>query len=290
MARLDVYQLFWGMEELPWKSPTPWSREEQMDRIAEAGFDGAEIDFVDMDEARAVSRLAVDRGLRIRALCFPETTDDLADVLRAVDDVGPEHVNTINVIPRAQPFTVTECVPILESFRDLVDGAGLEMHVDTHRACMTNDLLFMIQLLDAVPWMKLTVDLSQYVVSRQFPWPVDDISEQYVQRILARADALHGRVATPGQVQVPLSFPHHQQWLELFTGWWRAGFRQFRDRAPGDARLAFTAGLGPPGWFYAITGPDGVEVSDRWAETLLLKDLARDLWASLDQEPAEVAD
>ena len=289
MARLDVYQSIWGMEELPWKSSTPWSHHEQMDRIAEAGFDGVEIDFVDMDEAREFSGLAVERGLRIRALCFPETTDDLNDVLNTVNDVGAEHVNNINVLAAAQPFTIAECVPILESFRDLAADAEVEMHIETHRASMTNDLLFMMQLLDAAPWMKLTADLSHYVVGRQFPWPIDDTSEEYVQRVLARAVAFHGRVASPGQVQVPLSFPQHQQWLELFSGWWQTGFRRFRDRADQDARLTFTAELGPPGWFYAITGPDGLEVSDRWAEALLLKDLARELWANLDEEPSGIA-
>lgn len=288
VAQLEVYQSIWGMEELPWKSSSPWSHEEQMDRIAEAGFDGAEIDFVDMDEARAFSRLAIDRGLRIRALCFPETTDELSEVLETIGDVGPEHVNNINVLPMAQPLTIAECVPILESFRDLADDAGVEMHVETHRASMTNDLLFTIQLLDAVPWMNLTADLSHYVVARQFPWPIDDTSEQYIQRILARAVAFHGRVATSSQVQVPLGFPQNKQWLDLFAGWWKAGFRQFRNRAPSDARLTFTAELGPPGWFYALTGPDGLELSDRWAEALLLKDLARELWASLDEEPAEI--
>jgi hypothetical protein len=41
------------------------------------------------------------------------------------------------------------------------------------------------------------------------------------------------------------------------------------------------AELGPP--HYAITTPDGAELSDRWQEALLLKDWARSLWAQAEK-------
>ena len=35
-----------------------------------------------------------------------------------------------------------------------------------------------------------------------------------------------------------------------------------------------------------MTGADGYELSDRWAESCMLKEMVRDLWLRLEGEPA----
>ena len=37
---------------------------------------------------------------------------------------------------------------------------------------------------------------------------------------------------------------------------------------------------------YAITGPDGAELSDRWQDALRLKDMIRALWQRIAEEDA----
>ena len=46
-------------------------------------------------------------------------------------------------------------------------------------------------------------------------------------------------------------------------------------------RLTFTTELGPPQW-YAISGPDGDEMSDRWEEALQLKAEITELFGRID--------
>jgi hypothetical protein len=53
----------------------------------------------------------------------------------------------------------------------------------------------------------------------------------------------------------------------------------WHEQAGPDDELVFVAELGPP--WYAITGADGQELSDRWQEALLLKDHVRDIWAEV---------
>ena len=48
--------------------------------------------------------------------------------------------------------------------------------------------------------------------------------------------------------------------------------------------LTFLCELGPPP--YAITGPDGAELSDRWQDALVMKDMVRALWQRIVDEDA----
>jgi hypothetical protein len=153
---------------------------------------------------------------------------------------------------------------------------------ETHRDRLTTDLLFTLQVLDAIPQMRLTADLSHYLVGREFRWPVDEENHALIRRILVRSDSFHGRVASREQVQISLGFEQNRGWLELFLGWWEEGFRLWRTRAEGSATCAFTIELGPPE--YAITGPDGRELDDRWAEAKRLERMIREIWARVDRE------
>src|SRR5581483_297819 len=124
----------------------------------------------------------------------------------------------------------------------------------------TTDLLLTLALLDAFPEMELTADLSHYLVARELSWPVREEDQRLIERVLDRAAALHGRVASREQVQISIDFPQNAGWLELFLGWWEEGLRRWRSRGRPGGTLIFTTELGPP--WYAITGPDGEELSD----------------------------
>ncbi len=281
---LQIFQSLWAMERLPMNAGREWSRAEQIARIAGAGFDGVGVEFLP-DAPMDVCALAIESGLKIVALCFPRTVDDLKPVLAGVARVGREHVDHVNLQPNVRPFTVAECLPYVHGWQELAAAAGVELYVETHRDRMTTDLLFTLQLLDAVPSLRVTADLSHFVVGREFEWPVDETNHALIHRILDRASAFHGRVASREQVQLQISFPHHRPWLDLFGSWWEEGFRRFRARSAPDATLTFMTELGPPEW-YAMTGRSGEELSDRWAEALQLRSLAAEIWARLEAETA----
>lgn len=278
MQKLLVYQSLWAMER---RRPDgqEWSLQEKLEMIRGAGFDGAGVRFFDYQYAKEVTDFLRAHGMTWQAQCYPKTVDDLNPILEHVNKLGADH---INLQADVRPYRLEDCVPYIEGWRRLAAGAGIPLHIETHRDRMTTDLFFTLHLLDCFPDLRLTADISHYVVGREFAWPISEENHRLMHRILDHAWGFHGRVASREQVQIQISFAHHKDWVDLFMGWWEYGFRSWRRRAPKDATLTFLCELGPKE--YAITGPDGYELSDRWQEAQMMKDMVRALWKRLEDE------
>jgi hypothetical protein len=283
MQRLLVYQSLWAMER---RRPDglEWSLDEKLGMIRDAGFDGAGVRFFDLDYAKQVTRFLRANSMTWQAQCYPKTIDDLVPILRHVEELGADH---INLQPDVKPYRLEGCIPYIDGWRRLARDAGVALHIETHRDRMTTDLFFTLHLLDCFPDLRLTGDLSHYVVGREFAWPISEANHGLMHRVIDQCWGFHGRVASREQIQLQIGFPQHKEWLDLFMGWWEYGFRSWRRRAPPDATLTFLCELGPRE--YAMTGPDGYELSDRWQEAQTMKDMVRTLWQRIEAEDRAAA-
>jgi hypothetical protein len=193
----------------------------------------------------------------------------------------------VNIQPNIRLFDVDEGAAMIRAWIAIAEGAEIwPLMVETHRDRMTTDLRFTIRLMEAVPEMRITADLSHFVVGQEFDWPIGEEDHALIRRIIERSDMFHGRVASREQVQISINWDYHRQWLDLFLGWWELGFRLWRERSSPGQDLVFVPELGPPYW-YAITGPDGREMSDRWQEARLLSEHVRGIWHRLERDERE---
>ena len=278
MAALRIYQSLWATEQRrPGVPERPFP--ERFDAVKAAGYDGMAIDLgaLDLAAARACAPEYARTGLSALLTAFPTSIDALRPALQLAKDIGAPFVI---VVGQVMPISVTDMIPVVREWLRIAAEESMPIQFETHRNCITNDLFATLQLLEAVPDMRLSADLSHYVVDREMMQPISATMQDYVLRVLQRSDSFQGRVATRNQIQVPIAFPQHRDWLETFLGWWREGFRLWRSRCP-DEDAVFLCELGPPN--YAITDANGDELSDRWQEALELKARARALWAQVDR-------
>ncbi len=277
MPHLHVYQSLWAMEQRRPGVAEP-SLADTFDRVAAAGFDGMAIDLgaLTLEQAQAAVPHFARTGLRGMGIAFPRGIDDLRPALRLARAI---HAPFVVVVGQVMPLAVADMAPVIRDWLRVAADEGIPIQFETHRNCITNDLFATIQLLDAIPEMRLCADLSHYVVDREMPCPPPPELQSLIGRVLDRANSFQGRVAARGQIQVALDFPQNAKWVRLFLDWWEQGFAGWLERAAADDALVFLCELGPPD--YAITDAEGHELSDRWAEALDLRARANAIWARL---------
>ena len=272
--KLQVYQSYWGMAGLPFSSENEWTMEEKLSNIAEAGFDGVEFLMEEKEHRKAMVPLCEKYGLKRSNIVFPLKSEDFIEDIKAASDGGASH---INLQPMPMPRKVAEGVPYIVRCMDMAKEVGFELFFETHRDRMTTDMYFTLDLIEAVPDMVLCGDLSHFLVGREFAGPpLSKQNQCYIEQILDRCGAFHGRVASREQVQVPTQFSHNKVWVDLYESWWEYGFKRFKSRAKEGDVLTFVVELGPP--TYAMQGADGKELSDRWEEAVIMKDRVRSIW------------
>ena len=278
MQRIEFYQSLWAME-LRQPGVAERTLEQNIAMIAGAGFHGVGLDLAmsDVPLAKAARQLLERHDLACLFNGFPKSDDELRFMLSMAKDFGSPF---LSVIGQVMPRTLGEMTRVAKRWIDIADSAGLPLLFETHRHGLLNDLFPTLSMLEALPDLALCADLSHFVVDREFPVELDADSQRMITEVLRRSVAFQGRISSHEQIQVQIEFPQHQAWVERYFGWWDQGLRAWRSSAPADATVTFLCELGPPP--YAITGPDGLELSDRWREALAIRERVAALWVAMD--------
>lgn len=277
-AELEVFQSMWAME-LRRPDRIEWSLEEKFRKIAQAGYQGVCMDLGhhDFDFVSSAMPYITEYGLD---LIFNAFVKDVGDYQDAVNFVCSQNQKPrfISIIGQVMPWNVDEIAEVTGQWLEIGQQAEIPTYVETHRNCMTNDLLFTLQLLDKLPELMIVADLSHPLINQEWYLPLPDHAAEQMTRLLKRAESFQGRVATREQIQVSIAYPQHQEWYSLFKSWWREGFDYWLDRRGLDSEenCIFLCELGPP--CYGITGHDGYELVDRWEEALTIRSAVGEIW------------
>jgi sugar phosphate isomerase/epimerase len=269
--RLRVQHSLWSLGKLPMNAQAEWTLDEKFSRVREAGFEAVECWLTNENEREV--KEALDRhGLRLVLGHRPFRVEQIRETLDRAQRLGAEFV----FAQPADAFTpLLEVASLLRQGLDMAAERGIALFVETHRNNFTENLPQTLQLIESVPDIRLTADLSHFVVVGEFYGWEDERAHERLAPVLERTSHLHGRISNGEQVQVDVGDGGTDP-ARFFVRLWTIAMRNWmRNSGPGDI-FPFASELGPPR--YAITLPDGREFSDRWEQSLVMKRLAEEAW------------
>lgn len=185
-----------------------------------------------------------------------------------------------------------EAFRIVDAILAASDRHRLPVFVETHRATITQDLWRTVRIARKFPELCFNGDFSHYYCGQELVYGNWDEKVAFMEPIFDRTGFLHGRIASPGCMQVPigpdpasrpLQAHGRADYLAHFRELWtRAMIGFLRHAVPGDI-LIFAPELLSGSSYYARLFPNScgqlVEESDRYAQALLLRSIARSCFA-----------
>lgn len=170
-------------------------------------------------------------------------------------------------------------------------SAGIPLYLETHRATMTQDMWRTLRLVERHPDLRFNGDFSHWYTGQDMA--ASDVNEKLdrLTPVLERVRYLHGRVASPGCVQIDVGdgrsddapLRHFREiWTRAFVGF-IAGAADDPVPPPG-LEIGFAPELLPGEFGYArfVPGPDGSsrEEGDRWEQALVLTRIATECFGA----------
>jgi len=231
--KIKFYKAMWGM-------PAGEDIGSQFLRIAEAGYDGIEINIWNGMPEGFESALA-GAGLEWTAQLISHEIDEM---LALIDLVAPFKPKAIVSHSGRDSFSFEQGREFLLKMQDRAAELGLRVFHETHRARLLFSPMATRQYLEAFPEMRINADLSHWVcVCERL---LDDL-EETVELAISRASYVHARIGYEEgpQVSDPRA-PEFEKYRSKFYSWWDR-IKEAREK-DGTDELVFVPEYGPPAY------------------------------------------
>jgi hypothetical protein len=245
--------------------------------IKAAGYDG--IQFIDPLD-RAALEEARTCGLGVCGSGRINGATEAGPIAEAAADAGLECL-TLHVGWGME--SDDEGARLIEAVLEASARWRIPLYVETHRATLFQDLQRTVQFVRRFPELRFNGDFSHWYTGSEMVYGGFEKKLAYIQPVVERVRFVHGRIGNPGCMQVAIAKDDAAVYVGHFREMWTRCFAAYLQiAAPQQAFLTFAVELLAPQIFYARTF-EGKEESDRWAQSLLLVEMARECFAEAER-------
>ncbi|MEI6491486.1 MAG: hypothetical protein WCO94_02975 [Verrucomicrobiota bacterium] len=248
----------------------------RMERLAADGFQGVQI----TDDSLPVTGSPIPH-CGLDRINLPEE----ADAIAAKHEARGDQCLTVHagwgIEDDDEVFRLVEAILVAS------EKHRLPIFIETHRATITQDIWRTVQIAKQFPEIRFNGDFSHYYCGQEMVYGGLEMKLAFMAPIFDRVAFMHGRVASPGCMQMPVDDPGSRpsaaagvvDYFADFRKIWTLAMRGFLKHAgPGDI-LIFAPELLAGTHYYARLVPNSngqmVEESDRYAQALIYKEAAR---------------
>jgi len=272
---LKLLKCDWGMESLG-------DQRTRLHKYAEAGYDGIECAFIEMDPAEFADRCG-ELGLDYVAMLF---CDEEPAFEAQIENVMRARPVLVNCHPGRDRFDFDRGLRFFRTTMAMATDAGCQVVFETHRTRLLYAPWTTARYLDAIPELRLCADFSHFttVAESNMTGPGYD---ELMDAAIRRADHIHARVGWLHGPQV--ADPRHGtglRWTEHFEKWWDRIIEA--RRAEGRPCLTINPEFGPPP-YQPVDPRSGQPLADIWEVCKWITARFRDRWTERLQSPISIA-
>lgn len=249
-----------------------------IEAIRDAGYDG--IQFIEpldpalVDAARAA-------GLRV---CGSGRVNVVGDAGRLAGEARRHGLECLTLHVGWGMEEDDEAVRLIDAVLAAAERNDIALFVETHRATLFQDIWRSVDFVRRFPELRFNADFSHWYTGLEFAYGGLERKLAFIQPVVDRVEFMHGRIGDPGCMQIDIGSAESAldlQPVQHFRSMWGAVFDSYHRRHGADAVFRFAPELLAPEIYYGRTH-EGRELSDRWSQSLVLTDLARD-WFGADR-------
>ena len=277
---LRFFRQVWGCELF---SLDPAVLFPELSRLGYHGLEASVGDIKRLSHGKVDELLASLRQHRLDLLCIAYTRwDDYQSWERkSVEEQLTHYEEQLSVIREWQPIHVnvhagddtwsmrehTEFFERAIPLQQRILGPSIGASFETHRGRSLSTPAVGLQLMEQLPELRLTADLSHWVLvsERLFTHPLE---REWMHRVVARVDHTHARAGYNQHAQVPhTSWAGFDKEIAWFDEWWQRIWDE--SMKAGKRTITLTPEIGPVP--YTMTKQDGSVASNtRCVATLSL--------------------